>query len=263
MNYNSKIDFMTYLEKTYSLKGLRIIVTGASSGLGLSQAIGLANCGADVFALSRTGAPKVDVVAPIPENVNFDVLDVSCSEDIRKKFNQIGEAGGIDVLVNNAGITERSRAEEITDEQWQAIHEVNVNSLFKCAQMAYPFLKRSDHVGRIINIASMASHLGFSEVVPYCSSKSAVIGITRGLAVEWSHDNILVNSISPGWFPSLMSQQVMDADRKSKILNRMPLQRFGRHEELSAMTCFLASPAATYITGQDFSVDGGARAFGF
>ena len=254
---------MNYLEKTFSLKGLRIIVTGASSGLGLNQAIALANCGADVFALSRTGKPKVDMDISIPDNVHFDALDVTSTADIRQKFGEIGDAGGIDVLVNNAGITQRCKAEAITEEQWQAIHEVNVNSVVKCAQAAYPFLKQSPHVGRIINIASMASYLGFSEVVPYSSSKSAVLGITRGLAVEWSNDNILVNSISPGWFPSLMSQQVMDPERKSKILHRMPLHRFGRPEELSAMTCFLASPAATYITGQDFTVDGGALAFGF
>lgn len=254
---------MSYLEKIYSLKGLRVVVTGASSGLGLHQAISLANCGATVFALSRTGTPKVEVDTAIPENIYFDNLDVSSLPDIRQKFEDIGVSGGIDVLVNNAGITQRMRAEQISEEQWRSIHDVNVDGLFWCSQSAYPFLKKSAHVGRVINIASMASYLGFSEVVPYSSSKSAVLGITRGLAVEWSNDNILVNSISPGWFPSLMNQQVMDADRKAKILNRMPLRRFGRPEELSAMTCFLASPAATYITGQDFSVDGGALAFGF
>lgn len=254
---------MSYLEKIYSLRGLRIVVTGASSGLGLYQAIALANCGATVFALSRTGMPKVEVDTQIPENICFESLDVSSLSEIRRKFDDIGASGGIDVLVNNAGITQRVRAEVLSEEQWQAIHNVNVDGVFWCSQAAYPFLKKSDHVGRIINIASMASHLGFSEVVPYSSSKSAVLGITKGLAVEWSNDNILVNSISPGWFPSLMNQQVMDADRKTKILNRMPLHRFGRPEELSAMTCFLASPAATYITGQDFSVDGGALAFGF
>ncbi|HLS95014.1 gluconate 5-dehydrogenase/2-deoxy-D-gluconate 3-dehydrogenase [Sphingobacterium allocomposti] len=254
---------MSYLEKIYSLNGLRVVVTGASSGLGLHQAVALANCGATVFALSRTGTPKVDINMPVPKNVHFGSLDVSSPTEIRQKIGDIGAAGGIDVLVNNAGITERLRAEDISEEQWRKIHDVNVDGVFWCSQAAYPFLKDSAHVGRIINIASMASYLGFSEVVPYSSSKSAVLGITRGLAVEWSKDNILVNSISPGWFPSLMSQQVMDADRKAKILNRMPLHRFGRPEELSAMTCFLASPAATYITGQDFSVDGGALAFGF
>lgn len=254
---------MHYLEKIYSLKGLRIIITGASSGLGLHQAIALANCGATVFALSRSGTPKVDVDIAIPENIYFDKLDVSSLSAIRCKFEEIGASGGIDVLVNNAGITQRLRAEEMSEEHWTAIHNVNVDGVFWCSKAAYPFLKQSAHVGRIINISSMASYLGFSEVVPYSSSKSAVLGITKGLAVEWSQENILVNSISPGWFPSLMSQGVMDAERKAKILNRMPLHRFGRPEELSAMTCFLASPAATYITGQDFSVDGGARAFGF
>ena len=252
-----------FIAKMYSLKGLTAIVTGASSGLGLHQAIALANCGATVFALSRSGEPKVIPDAPLPDNLFFEKLDVSSSADVRQKFKEIGEAGGIDILVNNAGITNRVRAEDMTDQIWREIHDVNVDAVFKCSQAAYPYLKLSPHVGRIINISSMASYLGFSEVVPYSSSKSAVLGITRGLAVEWSADNILVNSVSPGWFPSLMSQQVMDEDRKSKVLNRMPLHRFGRPEELAAMTCFLASPAATYITGQDFSVDGGALAFGF
>mgnify|MGYP001810151824 FL=1 len=254
---------MNTLQKLYSLEGLRIIVTGASSGLGLSQAIMLAECGATVFALSRSGKPKVETKLNIPENVIFDKLDVNNEEEIKQKITDIGKNGGIDVLINNAGITQRVRAEEITKELWESIHAVNVTAIAMCCKYAFPYLKQSKHTGRIINISSMASYLGFSEVVPYSSSKAAVLGITRGLAVEWSADNILVNSVSPGWFPSEMSQQVMDDDRKTKILNRMPLHRFGRPEELSAMICFLSSPAATYITGQDFSVDGGALAYGY
>ena len=109
----------------------------------------------------------------------------------------------------------------------------------------------------------MAAYLGFSEILPYTSSKSALLGLTRGLAVEWAKENILVNSVSPGWFPSELNKVVMDEERERRILNRMPLHRFGRPEELSPIICFLASQASTYITGQDFSVDGGALAYGY
>ncbi|UOR06593.1 SDR family oxidoreductase [Hymenobacter aerilatus] len=253
----------TKIDSLFSLAGKRIIVTGASSGLGLDQAIMLAQCGAEVFALSRTGHIKVAYDAPVPDNISFIQLDVTDEAAVKAVFDRIGTSGGIDVLINNAGITQRKRAETLSTEEWEAIHAVNVTSVFTCCRQAFPYLSQSAHVGRIINISSMASYLGFSEVVPYSSSKSAVVGITRGLAVEWSQQNILVNSVSPGWFPSEMSQQVMDEERKQKILQRMPLHRFGRPEELSALICFLASPSATYITGQDFSVDGGALAFGF
>lgn len=251
------------LKALYSLEGLRIIVTGASGGLGLHQALLLASCGATVFALSRTGNAKETLPEHVPQGLHFGTLDVQDERDIEARVREIGEAGGIDVLINNAGITIKKRAEELTTAEWDQVHQVNVTGVFNCCRYAYPYLKASKHIGRIINISSMASYLGFSQVVPYSSSKSAVLGITRGLAVEWSEDNILVNSVSPGWFPSQMSKQVMDEDRKKKILNRMPLHRFGHPDELSPVICFLASPAASYITGQDFSVDGGALAYGF
>ena len=118
-------------------------------------------------------------------------------------------------------------------------------------------------MGRIINISSMSAHLGFSEVVPYCTSKGAVLAMTRGLAIEWANDNITVNSIAPGWFPSEMNKQVMDAERKAKILSRMPVHKFGDTRDIGAMALFLVSDGAKYITGQDYAVDGGALAFGY
>jgi NAD(P)-dependent dehydrogenase (short-subunit alcohol dehydrogenase family) len=254
---------MNKIEELYSLKGRVAVVTGASSGLGLSQAIMMAECDARVFALSRSGKIKIDFDREVPSNIEFLKLDVTDEQNIKNVLSDIGANHGIDILVNNAGITKRVRAENIKTEDWDAIHQVNVTGLFNCCKYAFPYLKKSQYTGRIINISSMASYLGFSEVTPYCSSKSAGLGITRGLSVEWCNDNILVNSVSPGWFPSLMSQQVMDEDRKKKILNRMPLHRFGSPDELSPIICFLASAGASYITGQDFSVDGGALAFGF
>lgn len=254
---------MDKLRSLFSLEGLRIIVTGASGGLGLGQAMLMAELGAEVFALSRTGKPKEEFEIPVTLKIHCIEADVTNRQQVKSVFNEIGEAGGIDVLVNNAGITKRKRAEDVSEEEWSKIHQVNVDAVFGCCQAAYPWLKNSGHTGRIINISSMSSYFGFSEVVPYSSSKSAVLGITRGLAVEWSNDNILVNSVSPGWFPSKLVEQVMDDKRKEKILSRMPLHRFGKNEELASMICYLASPVATYITGQDFSVDGGARAFGY
>ena len=129
--------------------------------------------------------------------------------------------------------------------------------------ICYPYLKKSADKGRIINITSMSAHLGFSEVAPYCASKGAVLAMTRALAVEWAQDNITVNSIAPGWFRSKMNEQVVDAAREQKILNRMPLHAYGDTRDLGKMAEFLVGDGAAYITGQDFAVDGGALAFGY
>ena len=143
------------------------------------------------------------------------------------------------------------------------IVNVNVKYLFQMSVICYPYLKKSADKGRIINITSMSAHLGFSEVVPYCASKGAVLAMTRALAVEWAQDNITVNSIAPGWFRSKMNEQVVDAAREQKILNRMPLHAYGDTRDLGKMAEFLVGDGAAYITGQDFAVDGGALAFGY
>lgn len=246
----------------FDLTGRTGIITGGSSGIGLGTANVLAEAGARVFAFSRTGKVKNEGECSHENiiHVQVDVCDYPAMEEAVKK---IGEEHGIDFLINNAGITVKCRAEEFKDEDFERIHQVNVNSVFKLSCLCYPYLKQSAHKGRIINISSMAAHLGFSEVVPYCSSKGAVVGMTRGLAVEWANDNVTVNSIAPGWFPSEMSKKVMDEERKQKILSRMPVHKFGDTRDIGAMALFLVSDGSQYITGQDFAVDGGALAFGY
>jgi len=251
------------LTNLFSLHGKRGIVTGGSSGLGLETCRLLANAGAQVFSLSRTGEIKVEVRDPLPGNVIQIRADVTDYPQVARIVEEIGADGGIDFIVNNAGITEKESAEKFDMETFERIQKVNVDAVFHLCKACHPYLRKAEGAGRIVSISSMAAHLGFSEVAPYCVSKAAVAGLTRALAVEWADQNILVNSVAPGWFPSEMNLQVADDERQRRILARMPLHRFGKPRELASMVLFLVSPAASYITGQDFAVDGGALAFGY
>ena len=246
----------------FDLKGRTGIVTGASSGIGLGTANVLAEAGARVYVFSRTGALK-DPSEYCHENIIHIKADVCDRAQMEEKVKEIGERDGIDFLINNAGVTVKCRAENFKMEDFDRIQAVNVRAVFQLSCLCYPYLKKSPHMGRIINISSMSAHLGFSEVVPYCTSKGAVLAMTRGLAIEWANDNITVNSIAPGWFPSEMNKQVMDAERKAKILSRMPVHKFGDTRDIGAMALCLVSDGAKYITGQDYAVDGGALAFGY
>ena len=244
------------------LTGRRGIVTGGSSGLGYAICNVLAEAGATVYAVSRTGQVK-EGLAPTHPGVIHVAGDVTDETRMAELVREIAGQGGLDFLVNDAGITKKCRAEDFPIEDFRHILEVNVTAMFRLCQLAYPYLTKSPHKGRIVNISSMAAHLGFSLVVPYCVSKSAVCGLTRGLSVEWANDNITVNSVAPGWFPSEMSKQVMTPERKAAILARMPVHAFGDPKDIGETIRFLLSDGASYITGQDFAVDGGALAYGF
>lgn len=246
------------------LSGKAGIVTGGSSGIGFQIANVLAEHGADVYVISRTGAPKsgAGISSPGVKHLKGDIGDYSSMEAMTAEL-AAGHGGSLDFLVNNAGVSYKCRAEKFPIEQFDHIMDVNVKYLFMMSVICYPYLKNSPGKGRIINITSMSAHLGFSEVVPYCTSKGAVLAMTRALAVEWAGDNICVNSIAPGWFRSKMTEQVVDPAREAKILSRMPFHSYGDTRDLGAMAAFLCGPNASYITGQDFAVDGGALAFGY
>lgn len=240
------------------------IVTGGSSGIGFQIANVMAGDGAMVYCISRTGAPKEGMGKSAPGVVHLkgDIGDTVSMKQIIDEI-AVKHGGCLDFLVNNAGATFKCRAEEFPMDRFDHIMNVNVKYVFEMCQLCYPYLKKSAGRGRIINITSMSAHLGFSEVIPYCTSKGAVLSMTRGLAVEWAGDNICVNSIAPGWFESKMLKQVADPAREQKILGRMPLHSYGDTRDLGAMASFLCGPEAGYITGQDFAVDGGALAFGY
>lgn len=240
------------------------IVTGGSSGIGFQIANVLAEAGATVYVISRTGQPKEGYGSSAPSviHVKGDIGDAGSMTALLEKITA-PNGGVLDFLVNNAGVSYKCRAEDFPMDRFDQIMDVNVKYVFQMSVLCYPYLKKSAGRGRIINITSMSAHLGFSEVVPYCTSKGAVLAMTRGLAVEWAGDNICVNSIAPGWFRSKMLQQVVDEEREKKILGRMPFHAYGDTRDLGEMTRFLIGPGASYITGQDFAVDGGALAFGY
>lgn len=246
------------------LTGKAGILTGGSSGIGFQIANTLAEAGAAVYVISRTGAPKEGVGASSPGvfHLKGDVGDADRMKRLAKELSQT-HGGRLDFLVNNAGVSYKCRAEDFPMDQYDRIMDINVKYLFQMSVACYPYLKKSPDRGRIVNITSMSAHLGFSEVVPYCASKGAVLAMTRGLAVEWAKDHICVNSIAPGWFRSKMVDQVVDAAREAKILGRMPFHDYGDTRDIGAMACFLCGPGAGYITGQDFAVDGGALAYGY
>ncbi|MCR4819059.1 MAG: SDR family oxidoreductase [Fretibacterium sp.] len=246
------------------LEGKVGIVTGGSSGIGFQVANVLAEAGAQVCVISRTGAPKPGE-GQSAEGVVHLKGDLADREEMKAIVHGIAERHGscLDFLINNAGISYKCRAESFPEDRFDAIMATNVKYVFNMSVLCYPYLKASAGRGRIINITSMSAHLGFSEVVPYCASKGAVLAMTRALAVEWANDNICVNSIAPGWFRSKMTEQVVDEAREKKILGRMPFHTYGDTRDLGAMAAFLCGPGAAYITGQDFAVDGGALAFGY
>lgn len=251
---------MHVVRRHTSLESRVGIVTGQSGGLGVAISRVLAAAGATVYGFNRTVRPEA--VMPGVTQVQVDITDETATA---RAVREIGDARGIDFLVNNAGVTHKARAESVGTADWRGVQEANVDAAFRLCREAYPFLTNSRTVGRIVTIGSMASHLGFAEVVPYAASKAAVGGMTRGLAVEWARDNILVNTISPGWFPSAMNRSVLtnDPERERRILSRIPLGHYGDPEAIGDMTLFLVSDAARYITGQDFAVDGGTLAQGF
>jgi 2-deoxy-D-gluconate 3-dehydrogenase len=246
------------------LTGKAGVVTGGSSGIGFQIANALADAGAVVYVISRTGAVKPGTGESHAGVIHLkgDIADVQAMREMAARLAE-KHGGSLDFLVNNAGISYKCRAEDFPMDRFDAILETNVKCVFQMSTLYYPYLKKSAGRGRILNITSMGAHLGFSGVVPYCASKGAVLAMTRALAVEWAEDNLCVNSIAPGWFHSKMNEQIVDTEREKRILARMPVHAYGDTKDLGAMARFLCGPGASYITGADFPVDGGALAYGY
>ena len=249
---------------SFSLAGQVAVVTGASRGIGQAIAIGLAEAGAQVIAAGRDQAALAETVAGIQaaggagEGRPLDVTDIAA---IDRFFGGLAKThGGLDILVNNAGIEDVRPSLEMDEALWDRILDTNLKGAFFCARAAAQLMRANgaERGGSILNLCSLTSEVGVPTAVPYGSSKSGLLGMTRALAAEWASLGIRVNGIGPGYFrTSLTEVFYRDEAWQAAMRDKIPLRRFGRMEDLMGAAVFLCSPAAAYVTGQVLYVDGG------
>jgi NAD(P)-dependent dehydrogenase (short-subunit alcohol dehydrogenase family) len=250
---------------SFDLTGRTAVVVGGTTGIGRALALGLADAGADVVATGRRAAMVEEVAAAIETKgrralrVTSDVADSASLGALRDAT--VAALGRVDIVVAAAGITKRVPSVDMDEADWNRILETNLTGMMRTYQTFAPgMIVRGG--GRLIGIGSLASFVGLMEVAAYTASKSAVAGLTRALAVEWAAHGVTVNAIAPGVFETDLNREILKGPRGQEFLMRTPMRRFGRVEELVGAAVYLASDAASFVTGQLLVVDGGLLASG-
>lgn len=250
----------------FDLKGKVAVVIGGTSGIGRAIAHGLAQAGADVIPTSRR-ADQVEVAAAEIEafgrrslRVTSDVADRTSLQNVLDEAVKVFTK--VDILVNSAGRTKRAPTIDFSDHDWNAILDTNLTGTLRACQIFGRHMLEREY-GRIINIASLSTFVALYEVAAYSASKAAVASLTKSLAVEWASRGVCVNAIAPGVFRTALNQKLLDeTERGQEFLMRTPMKRFGNVEELAGAAVFLASEAASFVTGEILTVDGGFLASG-
>jgi 2-deoxy-D-gluconate 3-dehydrogenase len=246
---------------SFNLAGRTALVTGASSGIGQAIAVSLADAGANVAVHCRAAGNAKETITSIEGNsgvaieVVGDLAERSASQNI---FDQaIDQFARVDILINNAGTIRRSAAIDFAEEDWQAVIDVNLTSVFRLSQIAGRAMIENGG-GKIVNIASLLSFQGGITVPAYAASKSGVAGLTKALANEWAKHNVNVNAIAPGYIATKNTEALQaDETRNRQILERIPAGRWGMPEDIAGAAVFLSSAASDYLNGHVLVVDGG------
>jgi NAD(P)-dependent dehydrogenase (short-subunit alcohol dehydrogenase family) len=259
-------DSTVNVKQLFDLTGRVAIVTGGSIGLGRQMAEGLAEMGADLVLCARKKERCYQAAEEL-QQLGVKTIALGCDVKNPDSIQEMVEAtlsqfGRIDVLINNAGISWGAPVEEMRLEDWNKVIDTNLTGTFLCAKAVGKVMIRQGR-GKIVNIASVAGLGGAPAELPaigYHASKGGVISFTKDLACKWAAHNIQVNAIAPGWFPTHMSNRVLE-HHKDLFLSHIPLRRFGNEHDLKGAAVFLASDASSFVTGHVLVVDGGQSAW--
>ena len=250
----------------FDLSGKCAVVIGGTSGLGKAIALGIAEAGADVVAASRR-QEETDLVAAEIEGLGrrslratVDVRDRSSIELLQRKV--LDSFRKVDILVNAAGITHKTPTLECSEEEWTSILDINLNGTWRSCQI-FGKTMVGQGFGKILNIASLSTFVGFNQVAAYGVSKAGVGALTKTLAIELAPFNVCVNAIAPGIFPTALNAElILHTERGRELKMRTPMKRFGEMDELTGGAIYLVSEAASFVTGEILVIDGGFLASG-
>jgi 2-deoxy-D-gluconate 3-dehydrogenase len=245
----------------FNLEGKTAIVTGGGRGIGRNIALALAEAGANVAITSRSEKELIEVSKEIESYSRksfYETMDIRKKDDFANFISKVNEEqGSIDILVNAAGLNVRRSFLDFTEDEWDFVIDVNLKGTMLASQVVIPYMQKQNS-GKIINIASLSSVLGFKDMAAYAASKGAVSQLTKVLAVEFAENGINVNAIGPGYFSTKMTAPVFEDEQKNEwMMMRTPMKRTGEDMDLKGAAVFLASEASRFMTGQTMYIDGG------